>query len=141
MGRKKIRIEQIEDFRLRSVTLNKRKKGLIKKAMEISLLTGVNIMMTIFDKENGRIYQYFSDSIETFQEICQLKEIEVKKRSKKDDKETVSVQKLKSEIYTNDHYDYLFNGKVDDDDDNMPRMKPDGYRLREMPGKHPKDLG
>jgi len=28
---------------------------LIKKAMEISLLTGANLMITIFDKEDGKI--------------------------------------------------------------------------------------
>lgn len=55
MGRKKIAIEKIQDIRLRTVTLNKRKKGLIKKAMEISLLTGANLMVTIFDKEEGNI--------------------------------------------------------------------------------------
>jgi len=37
------------------VTLNKRKKGLIKKAMEISLLTGANLIITIFDKDQGKI--------------------------------------------------------------------------------------
>ena len=37
------------------VTLNKRKKGLIKKAMEMSLLTGVNLILTIFDKEEGNV--------------------------------------------------------------------------------------
>ena len=62
------------------VTLNKRKKGLIKKAMEISLLTGVNLMVTIFDKEEGKIIQYFSDPIETFAQISQLKEVYIKKR-------------------------------------------------------------
>jgi hypothetical protein len=68
MGRKKIAIQQIQDSRLRvvslnvfylykylKVTLNKRKKGLIKKAMEISLLTGVHLIITIFDKDEGKI--------------------------------------------------------------------------------------
>lgn len=55
MGRKKIAIEKIQDLRLRTVTLNKRKKGLIKKAMEISLLTGVNISLTILDNSDNRI--------------------------------------------------------------------------------------
>jgi hypothetical protein len=54
------------------VTLNKRKKGLIKKAMEISLLTGVNLVITIFDKEDGKIIQYLSDSVDKFQAINQL---------------------------------------------------------------------
>ena len=54
------------------MTLNKRKKGLIKKAMEISLLTGVNLVITIFDKEDGKIIQYLSDSVDKFQAINQL---------------------------------------------------------------------
>jgi hypothetical protein len=69
MGRKKIAIEKIQDSRLRVVTLNKRKKGLIKKAMEISLLTGVHLVLTIFDKEEGKIIQYLSDSMNKFKAI------------------------------------------------------------------------
>lgn len=57
------------------MTLNKRKKGLIKKAMEISLLTGVNLMITIFDGEEGKFIQYFSDPLDTFKDISALKEV------------------------------------------------------------------
>lgn len=60
MGRKKIAIQKIQDQRLRIVTLNKRKKGLIKKAMEISLLTGVKIDLKIVNEEDTRIVQYLS---------------------------------------------------------------------------------
>lgn len=60
MGRKKIEIKSMTSQRLRivstqptltiaQVTLNKRLKGLTKKAMEISLLTGVEINLTVFD--------------------------------------------------------------------------------------------
>ena len=62
------------------VTLNKRKKGLIKKAMEISLLTGVHLILTIFDKEEGKIIQYLSDSMNKFTAINQLREIEVRQK-------------------------------------------------------------
>ena len=62
------------------MTLNKRKKGLIKKAMEISLLTGVHLILTIFDKEEGKIIQYLSDSVEKFRDINQMEDISVRKR-------------------------------------------------------------
>ena len=62
------------------MTLNKRKKGLIKKAMEISLLTGVHLILTIFDKEEGKIIQYLSDSMNKFTAINQLREIEVRQK-------------------------------------------------------------
>ena len=62
------------------MTLNKRKKGLIKKAMEISVLTGVNLILTIFDKEEGKVIQYLSDSVSKFKAINQLTEMEVRKK-------------------------------------------------------------
>ena len=48
--------------------------------MEISLLTGVHLVLTIFDKEEGKIIQYLSDSMEKFQAINQLEDIQLKKR-------------------------------------------------------------
>jgi hypothetical protein len=68
--------------------------------MEISLLSGVHLVLTIFDKENGKMIQYLSDSIDKFQAINQLKEAEIKQR----DSEDVYVkQNIISEIYTNEH--------------------------------------
>lgn len=66
--------------------MNKRKKGLIKKAMEISLLTGVHLVLTIFDKEEGKIIQYLSDSMDKFKAINMLEDIKIRKRYVKDSK-------------------------------------------------------
>ena len=57
MGRNKIKIEKIKNDRIRQVTFYKRKKGLLKKAMELSLLCNVKILLCIVDKnEKAMIY-------------------------------------------------------------------------------------
>ena len=58
MGRKKISINFIEDSRLRAITNAKRKRGLIKKAMELSLLCGTNVFLVIHDKSAKRAVVY-----------------------------------------------------------------------------------
>jgi len=37
--------------------------------MEISLLTGVHLVITIFDKDEGKIIQYLSDSMDKFKAL------------------------------------------------------------------------
>lgn len=60
MGRNKIKIQKIKNERLRQVTYYKRKKGLLKKAMELSLLCEVKIFLTIIDK-NRRMMIFCSE--------------------------------------------------------------------------------
>lgn len=52
MGKRKIHsFVKIEDDNSRNVTYCKRKKGLVKKAMELSLLCKQEIYLSIFDQE------------------------------------------------------------------------------------------
>jgi hypothetical protein len=74
MGKKKINIMKIENDRIRQVsiveclliifqiTYCKRKKGLIKKAMELSLLCDIKVFLYLYDTKENRFVQYQSDS-------------------------------------------------------------------------------
>lgn len=59
MGRKKITIKPIKDERNRHVTFNKRKSGLMKKAMELSILCNCQISLVIFNSD-GQLFEYCS---------------------------------------------------------------------------------
>ena len=65
MGKRKIeKIEAIENLASRKVTFCKRKKGLLKKAIELSVLCDLSIFCLIYDKSQGRIVHYSSDPTE-----------------------------------------------------------------------------
>lgn len=65
MGRKKIEIKRIMDERVRKVTFSKRKGGLVKKAMELSLLCDCEIGLVIFTpKPDQKLYKYATSSME-----------------------------------------------------------------------------
>ena len=67
MGRNKIKIERIKSERNRNITFLKRKKGLIKKAMELSLLCDAEILVAIVSKDNKQLSVFCSDeSVENF---------------------------------------------------------------------------
>jgi hypothetical protein len=48
MGRKKLKIESIDDDKVRRVMFKKRRIGLMKKAMQLCKLTGCMIEMRIY---------------------------------------------------------------------------------------------
>jgi hypothetical protein len=62
MGRRKITIKPIADPKLRHITFNKRKNGLIKKAAELSLLCNIN-MLLIFEDGNGNLVQFSKNKL------------------------------------------------------------------------------
>jgi hypothetical protein len=63
MGRKKIKIARIKDDRNRNATFSKRKNGLVKKAIELSILCDCEVALVIFNS-NGRLIQYSSGNID-----------------------------------------------------------------------------
>jgi MADS-box transcription enhancer factor 2A len=62
VGRKKIRIERIPDERNRQVTFTKRKNGLMKKAMELSVLCDCEIALIIINS-SAKLFQYSSSDM------------------------------------------------------------------------------
>jgi hypothetical protein len=63
MGRNKIVIQRISNERNRQATFTKRKNGLIKKAMELSILCDCEIALIIFNS-NNKLYQYSSTDMD-----------------------------------------------------------------------------
>ena len=61
MGRRKINITPILDERVRRVTFKKRRIGIIKKSMQISILTSSKIWMKIYNPEDNSLVEYYSD--------------------------------------------------------------------------------
>ena len=56
MGRQKANIGLIPDARLRQSTYCKRRKGLIKKAMELSLLCGAQVYVFLADQKTSHVF-------------------------------------------------------------------------------------
>ena len=54
------KIQLIKEKSARNITFCKRKKGLVKKAMELSILCGKAIALYIFDKEKGKMISFNS---------------------------------------------------------------------------------
>ena len=99
MGKKKIEhVELIQDKISRNVTFCKRKKGLIKKAMEMSILCGQEVAVYIYDRERKKFVTYNSTSNFDYSKIGD----HIKRHSKNN----------QFEQYTNADYDTVCDSKV-----------------------------
>ena len=64
MGKRKLATyDKIQEKSSRNTTFCKRRKGLIKKAMELSLLCGVQVCLAIYSEEKRRLIVYKSQSV------------------------------------------------------------------------------
>ncbi|KAG5534301.1 hypothetical protein RHGRI_022434 [Rhododendron griersonianum] len=63
MAREKIQIKKISNSTARQVTFSKRRRGLFKKAEELSVLCDADVALIIFSSA-GKLFQYSSSSME-----------------------------------------------------------------------------
>ncbi|KAK3403836.1 hypothetical protein EUGRSUZ_K00207 [Eucalyptus grandis] len=61
MARGKTKMRRIENATSRQVTFSKRRKGLLKKAYELSVLCEAEVAVIIFS-QNGKLYEFSSNS-------------------------------------------------------------------------------
>jgi hypothetical protein len=94
MGKKKIdQSNLIQNLSFRNVTYCKRKRGLIKKAMELSMLCDQSISILIYDKAKDKLVTYNSTEDFSVKESAAIEAEYQKKQNKK-----------KLEAYTNNDY-------------------------------------
>nr|XP_027089364.1 MADS-box protein SOC1-like isoform X2 [Coffea arabica] len=94
MARGKTQIKRIEDATTRQVTFSKRRKGLLKKAFELSVLCDAEVALIIFSP-SGKLYEFSSSSATSTIERYQ-KSIKNRPTSKQMDLE--SLQHFEEEV-------------------------------------------
>ncbi|GAB5590061.1 transcription factor of the MADS box [Umbelopsis nana] len=62
-GRRKIKIEYIDEKSRRHITFSKRKAGIMKKAYELSTLTGTQILLLVVS-ETGLVYTFTTSKLQ-----------------------------------------------------------------------------
>lgn len=63
--RRRVAIAYLDDTVRRRTTFSKRKSGLMKKAYELSVLTGTQVLV-ITQTENGRVCTFATDKMQPF---------------------------------------------------------------------------
>lgn len=59
MAREKIKIKKIDNITARQVTFSKRRRGLFKKAQELSVLCDAEVSLIVFSS-SGKLFEYSS---------------------------------------------------------------------------------
>ena len=73
MGRKLIEIKKIEDRVAKEYAFAQRKRGLIKKTIELSILCDLDIALSVYDPEKNILIEYASEDF-THEKIKRLRQ-------------------------------------------------------------------
>ena len=73
MGKRKLKnFDTIQDKQERNITFSKRKKGVIKKAMELSFLCDQEVFMAFYNKDSKKLVLYQSTSEFNIQKLNEI---------------------------------------------------------------------
>ncbi|KAH9664371.1 MADS-box protein SVP [Citrus sinensis] len=98
MAREKIQIKKIDNATARQVTFSKRRRGIFKKAEELSVLCDADVALIIFSA-TGKLFEYSSSS---------MKEILEKHRVHSKNLERVDQPSVELQLLENNNYSMLF---------------------------------
>ncbi|KAF1001387.1 hypothetical protein AG4045_020459 [Apium graveolens] len=141
MGRGKIEIKRIENTNNRQVTYSKRRKGLIKKAKEITVLCDAAVSVVIFASPT-KLYEYCSPSTKyTHIHHTHALSNEIKRIKEENEKMQLDLRHLNAEDITSLNIKELMtiendleNGLISIGEkrrESYKRMQKDGQRLEE----------
>lgn len=116
-------INFIESLNLRNVTYCKRKRGFIKKAMELSVLCGQKISLLIYDERKNKMVSYHTTGFEP-EEACSILRKHRQMKNKK------------LEVYSEENYDhFVVNPSIEEHNNpflifNVENATRDSHALR-----------
>ena len=112
MGKKKIKIEQLQNTKTRQLTYSKRKKGLIKKAMELSILCNANVYLYISSPEIPNDKALFSSTdYKTMMKVIN------------EDKIEGNISNKNKVYYLKENYDSMFTNSKSINNNNSIKIK------------------
>ena len=136
MGKKKVDVcKFLEDQDKRDVTFSKRKRGIIKKIIELSRMCGQDIFMVIFDKSKQKIVEYRSEAKFGIQIVNALLHKEVSKHfvhqsyTNADFEKITSIKPRKSSNDGGENSD----GEDSQDDENQQNVKQEDSPISKLP--------
>jgi len=123
MGRKKIKIQRIPDERNRQVTFNKRKNGLVKKAMELALLCDSTVSLVIVNNSPNakeKYFQYISSDLSCPMESIPDLGPEISQKFTNNDYDKIFTKREKSDF----HDDYTNESASHSEEEDSSKLSP-----------------
>ncbi|XP_059445184.1 MADS-box protein JOINTLESS-like isoform X2 [Corylus avellana] len=117
MTRRKIQIKKIDNTTRRQVTFSKRRRGLFKKALELSILCDAEIALIVFSS-TGKLFDYASSSVP---QVIERQNLESNKLNKLDEPSL--------ELQLDNRSSILLSNEIVEKTHELRKMKGDDLQL------------